>query len=873
MLSAQVATRGRESRVLHDHRPAILRERTSRTGGYFDQGNDATIALDRCNKPRFDMICSRLLFVPACSVLLLASCGNSGSPAPVPAVVPAPAPVSLSIASFVPTSGPAGTVVTVTGTGMSTITSARVGTLGATFVIDSATQVRVTIPSGAATALIELSAGGETTATSTPFSVSVLSPMTVTSFSPTTIARGQMLTVNGTYLSRAATVLFTGGASASVAARTGDSALTVVVPTGAINGPVTVSAGGTDTATSATALTLIDPVVVTPQTYNVAVGGVVMIGGTGLAAITGVTVNGIVAAISSKTATQLSFTAPAGVVCGPIVLTSASQAPVAAGALVVGAGCTMRIAQVEFAQVMSQTATDPYARLAPAKETWVRAFVVSENMNTTAPPMRAVGFVGTTQLGTIDLVGPPTLPALAAASGVPQSMRDDEALTYNAELPAAWVQADLQVRVEVDPMQQFGAMQTLQATPNVGTQTYIDLVLVPLVSGGNVPTMPALADVVDEITRRLPIQSARIRVALRAPYLLNSVTDGVDTTTEWSAALGELEALRDTEAPGKHYYGMVRPMVQAGTAGIGYVNVVGSTNPSLSSMGWDASRTSWRRTMVHEFGHNFSRRHAPCGGVANPDAGYPYVGGVLGPTPLFDPLTNDVISSAAGTDIMGYCNGAWFSDYNLREVSRFLEARPQPVTLAAASNPTAEVLVISGAVDAHGVRLTPLRVMRGAASSVNEGDTTLRLTMADGSAMEHRFAAVEVDHMPGESHFVLRVPNPGVIASVQISRGAVPMRLTTAEVAAPVRATAGEASNAQPMAAVQGNQLEVSWNAAAMPYATVSLLVNNERHTLTINARGGRVTVPLLSLPVGGELEVSLSDGLNTRLVMLPRPN
>lgn len=819
----------------------------------------------------------RPLFASACvAVSLLAACG-SDSPAPAPAVAPTPTP-TLSITSFAPANGPVGTVVTVTGTGMSTVNAARVGSVGASFVVDSATQVRVTVPTGATTARIELTAGGEIAVSASDFTVGAPLPMTVSSFTPTTIARGQTLTVSGTNLSRATTVIFTGGASAPVASRTGNSALTVVVPMGASNGPITVSAGAGDTAVSSAALTLIDAIVVTPQTYTVAAAGAaVTINGTGLMAVSGVTVNGANAVIATRTATQLVFNAPAGVNCGPISLQSASQSPVAAGALVVGAGCPMRIAATEYAQVMSQATNDPYARLAPGKETWVRAFVVSENMNITAPPMRAVGFIGATQLGAVTLVGPAALPVLANASAVPQSMRDNEALTYNAELPAAWVQAGLQVRVEVDPQQQFGPTLAADSTPPVGTNTYVDLVMVPLVSGVNAPTMPALADVVDEVARSLPISRDRIRVALRAPYTLTSVTDGVDTSADWSAALSELETLRDAEAPTKQYYGMVRPMVQAGTAGIGYVNVVGSGNPALSSMGWDATRTSWRRTMIHEFGHNYSRRHAPCGNVAGPDPNYPYAGGALGATPLFNSLNNDVISAAGLTDIMGYCNGAWFSDYNLREAQRFLEARPQPATLAvalsAASSAGAEVLVVSGVIDANGVRLAPVRVARGQAS-VSDGEHSLRLVAADGSAVEHRFTPVEVDHAPDEKHFVLRVPNPGVVASMQVMRGVTPMRMTTAEVPTAVRAASGpSAASAQSQAAIRGDQLEVAWNAAAAPFATVSLLANNERHVLAVDARSGRVTVPLLSLPVGGELELSLSDGVNARLVMLARPN
>ena len=851
----------------------------SQSGGCLNPGHIANI---NPNPPSPDLTCSpvrRTLPIAAAfaaaAVLVLSACGggkSGGSPAPAPP----PAPAPLAIVSFAPAIGIAGDIVTVTGTGLNTVTTARVGTVAAVFAIDSSTQLRVTVPAAAASGRIEVSDGASTVQSATSFTVTALMPMTVTGLAPATIAVGQTLTVSGTNLARANTVIFAGGASAPVVSRNGSTSLTAVVPGGAASGTVTVSAGAGDSATSAGALTVVEPIVVTSQVYSVAAGAPVTIAGSGLLQVSGVTVNGGTASISSRTATQLVFVPPAGVACGPIALLSASQPAVAAGAVMIGAGCAVRSAGVEFAQVMSQDTVDGRLRLVPGKETWVRAYVVSELAATAAPVVRVVGFNGATQLGTINLVGPAALPQLAPSSVVPQSMRDNEAQSFNAELPAAWIGTGLRLRVEIDPAQQFGTTIATDVTPVMGTNTYVDLVMVPLVSGANVPTMPNLADVLDELIRKLPVPRDRIAVSLRAPYTLTSVTDGVDTSTEWSAALSELENLRRAEAPAKQYYGMSRPMVTSGTAGIGYVNSVGSSSPSLSSMGWDASRTSWRRTMIHEFGHNYSRRHAPCGGVANPDPNWPpeYPNGVLGPTPLFDSLNNDVIPAAGQTDIMGYCNGSWFSDYNLREAQRFLEARPQPVTITSASSAPSDVLVISGVIDASGVRFAPVRSVRGEAPLPEAGDHMLRLATQAGPVVQVPFAPVEVDHAPGELHFFVSVPDPGPLAGIEVMRGAQRLPMAAAGVVAASRAasTAVAPADAGVAAAVRGNDLEVTWNPAAARFVTVTAVSGATRHVLAIDARGGRVAVPQVSLPPGGSIEVSLSDGLNARTLVLARP-
>ena len=278
--------------------------------------------------------------------------------------------------------------------------------------------------------------------------------------------------------------------------------------------------------------------------------------------------------------------------------------------------------------------------------------------------------------------------------------------------------------------------------------------------------------------------------------------------------------------------------------------------------------------MIHELGHNYSRRHAPCGNVANPDASYPYANGALGPTPLFDSLANDVIAAANLTDIMGYCSGAWFSDYNLRAVQSFLEARPQPVTIASAGNAPAESIVIGGVIDASGVRLAPVRAQRGAAPLPQGGAYTLRLLTRSGAVVQVPFDPVEVDHAPGEMHFLLRVPVPGPLAAIEVQRGTerVPTVATAVGAFAQRGARVDAGTDAAVAAARDGDLLVVTWSAAAAPYVSVTAVAGDTRHTLALDARGGRVAAPLAGLPAGGHLEVALSDGLNTRVVIVPRP-
>jgi hypothetical protein len=883
---------------------------------------------------------------------LIAACGG-GSDTPANDLAPSTT-ATLSIGAFTPSVGPEGTVVTVTGTGFDGVTAAKIGSTAAPVTVDSATQLRVTVPSGAQTGRIEVSGNGRAALSATDFTVTgvpivtsvtpttvpiggrltvsganlervasarinataltiaaqstttlaldvpngtssgfltlvdstgtarqttqqitIVAPLAITSLTPTTIARGQTLTINGSGLSRAQSVRFGGNATAAPATRT-NASLTVAVPSGAASGAVTVFGDAGDSVTSTATLTVIAPIVVDADAvYRVAAGAPVTITGSGLADVTSVTVAAGSATVVSKSDTQLVFNVPSGINCGAIVLASAAQPSVPAGSVIVGSGCTLRSAGVEFAQVLSQPTSDSYHRLVPRKETWLRVYVVAETSGVASPSVRATGYNGTTALGTVAASGPATLPVLAAGASVPASLRYNEAQSFNAELPAAWLGAGLRVEIEIDGEQRYGSPLTVSATPAVGTDTRVDLVLVPLVSGGNTPTMPALADVLDELTRRLPVPRESITVALRAPYTLTSVTNGVDTSSEWSAALSELEQLRDREAPDKQYYGMVRPMVSAGTAGIGYVNSIGSRSPALSALGWDASRTSWRRTMSHELGHNYSRYHAPCGGVADPDPNYPYSGGALSATPLFDSLANDVLSPSGQADVMGYCSGSWFSDYNLRYVQSFLEARPQAAAHAAVEAATAddEVLVVAGSINADGLQLRPLQRARGLPATAAGGAYRLQLETSAGATIDVAFDAVEVDHAePAERHFFVRVPAPagGRVVRVDVRHGdrALPLRAGS-----PVRALSA------PRAAVEvapgvawresGGVLEVTWSGAA--YLTVTHVLGATRTVLALDRVGGEARIDLPPLAAGGEFEFSLSDGLDAQLVRAAR--
>ena len=129
------------------------------------------------------------------------------------------------------------------------------------------------------------------------------------------------------------------------------------------------------------------------------------------------------------------------------------------------------------------------------------------------------------------------------------------------------------------------------------------------------------------------------------------------SNTESRELLQKTEAIRTIEGGTGYYLGMIDDI--DGGAGRARISGRSSIAEPIAA------------TIAHEFGHNFSLWHAPCGGPVAPavDPSYPYPDGTIGAWG-YDFRINAVVSRLA-LDFMSYCEFDWVSDYHFTNALRF----------------------------------------------------------------------------------------------------------------------------------------------------------------------------------------------------------
>ena len=422
-----------------------------------------------------------------------------------------------------------------------------------------------------------------------------------------------------------------------------------------------------------------------------------------------------------------------------------------------GASLNLRIDGLYLTQ-----STQTYTSMVPlvaGRDSYLRVFVVANEGNTATPAVRVRFFKGGSETRALTIS--------PAASSAPTAVNEGElAMSWNVSVPGSVIEPGLSILAEVDPENAIlESDDTDNIFPRSGTPQALQVRTVPVFAIRFVPVRlrgnglqgnvtAANKDRFLDLTRRIHPLSA-VNSDLHAVYTTATTASLSGDLSSWSTILSEVYTLRIVEGSSSYYYGVVNPGPNPLWAGVGYLG-------APAALGYD-DQFDRSRVAAHELGHNWNRHHAPCGNPGGPDPNYPYPGGQIGVYGFDVPFQS--LQQPYQPDIMGYCGGAWISDYTYNAV---LAYRDFSAASAAAFRPKQSSLLVWGRIVNGKPVLEPAfqvvtrPVLPGRPGPYRlEGRTSVGTTLFNFS-----FEALEVADDPGGArHFAFAVPLDATRAS------------------------------------------------------------------------------------------------------------
>ncbi|MGL4473139.1 MAG: chitinase N-terminal domain-containing protein [Shewanella sp.] len=398
--------------------------------------------------------------------------------------------------------------------------------------------------------------------------------------------------------------------------------------------------------------------------------------------------------------------------------------------------------------------------------------------------------------------------------------------------------------------------------PKVNNHGTMNLTLVPGLDANGMAKPVDTAGFDRVLRQTYPI--AKTNISVRSPAQLDS---------NLNKALGQLDAIRKLETDGKSYfYGLV-PGSCTGTVGLAYIDHVSGT-------GRDAGCSLYlNATFTHELGHNLAQNHAPGCGPTSSDPFWQSGAwdgvsrAALSPAPLFQQDSKTVISPKdksirADSDLMNYCFGFRFSEYNYKRIADHINSRSwfgdQPTRMLTVQN-SEPMLLISGEIIDGKVILEPVIASNNPISANNEtgnveSNYSMLVNAADGVVM-YDLPLLNLDHGSNKI-FSLEIPASAQINAIKFFDGE---RELDFEVNGLKEQKQASSRTSYSGAVVNYQSDFITWNNAKYPWLTVvHTKADGSRQSLVINATGGEFAIDQSQLVGGGSLHFSLSDGINS---------
>jgi Peptidase M66 len=472
-------------------------------------------------------------------------------------------------------------------------------------------------------------------------------------------------------------------------------------------------------------------------------------------------------------------------------------------------------------------------RLIPGKPALLLAYINATQAGISGIRVRATASANGATFGTLDLTAPAKIPTTDSAT--------DLTSTYWSMLPKDWIRPGLEVKLEVDTgrsLKESNEANNAQVLkPSIGAGSKLYLMMVPLIENNHAVLSLDAAEVEKLRTGLMAVWPfADVDIKVREPYTVKAEGKGLE----------ELSVLRNADNSKRYYYGF-----EGSCCGVGYVGYpIAVGNADI-------------RTIRHELGHNLGQLHAPCPGMPDFDANYPHKDGNLG-TWGFDQRSNSLMDPSKHFDLMSYCGPEWVSEYMYDRVQSFVEKNPSTASFNASVN--ADLLLISGSINAGTVSLEPIQRISGTAFAQTAGTYSLNLETATGTR-QVSFETHNITHTDGSgkqidrASFSFTMPDPGSISKLTITENNV---LKLEQSTTGMLRTQSVQASVQPISVKRsGSSVSLTWDAKAYSSVAVAHIApDGTRTTLALGLTGGSATLELGVLNAG-QFEVSASDGLN----------
>lgn len=383
-------------------------------------------------------------------------------------------------------------------------------------------------------------------------------------------------------------------------------------------------------------------------------------------------------------------------------------------------------------------------------EALLRVFPLSERENANdLPSARVEVFLGGALVHEISLpskAGP--IPTVLDQSSLADSL--------NATIPAEFIRPGLELAVEFDNEAELDADLGVPSRIPEGGRLAVEVRAMPTFNVTFIPFVweenpdenvinlvkgmaldPAKHEQLQPTRTLLPI----VDLNLEAHDVVWTSGNDMSDIMQQTALIQTMEGGRD-----RYFMGLISGEFQgaAGLGAIGRKTAASIVDPDV---------------IAHEFGHNLSLFHAPCGNPKGPDAAYPYSEGKTGVWG-FDFENGRLVSPTDFKDLMSYCGPPWVSDFSFDKALRY---RLHSTGLLIPRPPVARTsLVLWGGLrgstgrpylEPAFVAETPPALPQGSGPYKLEG-----LSASDVALFQLRFDMPEIGEGEGKSFFTFALP-------------------------------------------------------------------------------------------------------------------